>query len=665
MDEDTATEDTATDDIPLGDLLPGLADLPGTPQEALLGGPLRRHLARRDELRWSSLAAISPAEIAAVSGIGPVRTKQILSRLSSFVALKTSRIDRPEPSTPSDLASGLVEAVAEIAAWAVGTGRDGSLLDAISAASDTDSADVPLAQLDWLAQLPTSAICTPEHARTYDPVAVASDLIASFDERERAILDRVLDFDRSAPTLQEIGERFSVSRERIRQIEKRIRTNLDQAIGSPTTRPLGAAADRLRGRLGAAVPARLLVGEFAEYPPDLIDRLILHLAGPYRFDGDWYVLSALGDFSAAVRSTFESVAEDGIAPFAAFVDALMELGLKPEHAKVAVLEAERFRVLDDIVVDWSGSLATKATIALRIAGHPMSSAEIIEFVGPNSDRGLSNQVHADDRIVKVGVNRFALSEWGMDEFPGLVPTMVQRLSSGPMDLEHLRSELSREYAVSPNSVGIMASTHPAFLLESGVVMLRPEDRPYIPDDNIEGTRSCYLIDGVWSWRVPVDHDILRGSGRQIPEAFAVHLGAAPLASGSLDSPVGPIALSWRQYPAIGSLRAAARSLDAVEGDWMFVRRVRPSAIDFRLVPAAAVGDDPEQMLRCLIGAPDSDGDLEQVLADALGLRGSVNHDLAEERAALVARREHDLVELLDRIESEWARAASGSDSPAG
>ncbi|HMR95225.1 MAG TPA: sigma factor-like helix-turn-helix DNA-binding protein, partial [Microthrixaceae bacterium] len=249
MDEDTATEDTATDDIPLGDLLPGLADLPGTPQEALLGGPLRRHLARRDELRWSSLAAISPAEIAAVSGIGPVRTKQILSRLSSFVALKTSRIDRPEPSTPSDLASGLVEAVAEIAAWAVGTGRDGSLLDAISAASDTDSADVPLAQLDWLAQLPTSAICTPEHARTYDPVAVASDLIASFDERERAILDRVLDFDRSAPTLQEIGERFSVSRERIRQIEKRIRTNLDQAIGSPTTRPLVAAADRLRDRL--------------------------------------------------------------------------------------------------------------------------------------------------------------------------------------------------------------------------------------------------------------------------------------------------------------------------------------------------------------------------------------------------------------------------------
>jgi len=31
----------------------------------------------------------------------------------------------------------------------------------------------------------------------------------------------------------------------------------------------------------------------------------------------------------------------------------------------------------------------------------------------------------------------------------------------------------------------------------------------------------------------------------------------------------------------------------------------------------------------------------------------------------VARREHDLVELLDRIESEWARAATGSDSPAG
>lgn len=41
--------------------------------------------------------------------------------------------------------------------------------------------------------------------------------------------------------------------------------------------------------------------------------------------------------------------------------------------------------------------------------------------------------------------------------------------------------------------------------------------------------------------------------------------------------------------------------------------------------------------------------LEVVLADALGLLGTINHDLREERAVLEQRREADLVALLDRI----------------
>ncbi len=471
----------------------------------------------------------------------------------------------------------------------------------------------------------------------------------SFDERERAILDRVLDFDGSAPTLQEIGDRFQVTRERIRQVEVKVRRRLDQALASPETRALVAAADRLRDRLGGAVPSELLVDEFAAYPPDLLDRLILHLAGPYRFDGDWYVLSAIGDFASCVRSTFDSVAEGGVASVAALLDALTELGVRTEYAERAIHSDERLSVRDDIVLDWSGSLATKATIALRIAGRPLSFEELVAFVQPNSERGMSNQEHADDRISRVGVARFALSEWNMEEFHGLVPAMVDRLADGPAALEELRVELAREYAVSPNSVAIIASTHPVFLLEAGKVMLRPPDRPYVPSTDIERTRGCYLIDGVWSWRIPVDRDVLRGSGRQLPEAFAVHLGGAPLSKGSLESPVGPIALSWHQYPSIGSLRAAARSLDAEEGDWLFVRRVRPSGIDFRLVRSDAVPEDPAGAIRALVGAGDSPLDLEQVLADALGLRGSVNHDLAEERAALVARREHDLVDLLDAV----------------
>ena len=136
----------------------------------------------------------------------------------------------------------------------------------------------------------------------------------------------------------------------------------------------------------------------------------------------------------------------------------------------------------------------------------------------------------------------------------------------------------------------------------------------------------------------------------MPEAFAVHLGATPLEKGEVDSPVGAIRVSWFQNPNIGSLRAAARALDADDGDWMFVRRVTPSTIDFQLLRAAEVPADPEGRLKALVGAAGSSASVEKALADALGLRGTVNHDLSEEREKLSARREGDLVELLDQIE---------------
>ena len=54
------------------------------------------------------------------------------------------------------------------------------------------------------------------------------------DPRERAILrDRLLS-DGEEPTLAELGERFQLSRERLRQIEQRLRDRLRRALGEAT-----------------------------------------------------------------------------------------------------------------------------------------------------------------------------------------------------------------------------------------------------------------------------------------------------------------------------------------------------------------------------------------------------------------------------------------------
>ena len=641
--------DPTLDTTPLGDLIPGVASLNGVPGHDQLGGPLTRYLAGHERLTWADVAEMSPSEITRVPNVGPIRTKKILTAVSALVANTGATRQRLESSPENNPAGDVADALAGIAAWAVGTGVRGSLLDAMKAAFASEEVDAPTLELDRLASTPAEKLADPELVVRYDPVRAAEHLLAAFNDRERATLERILDFDRSAPTLQELGEQFDVTRERIRQVETKVKRRLAASLTDVRYAALVAAADRLRDRLGSATPADELVGQFAEYPPDLLDRLILHLAGPYRFDGDWYVLDSLGSFDAAVRSAFESAATDGIAPLDAYRDALSELGVRDEYLDRAIAGDRRLRVVEGDVLEWTGSLATKSVLALRRAGSPLLFDELVQFVGPNSEQGMSNQVHADDRIVKVGVNRFALAEWDMDAFEGVVPTMISRLEAGPREVAMLGEELAVEFGVSPNSVTILASQHPAFLVEHGAVMNRPADRPYEPFTDLVRTRYCYVIDGVWSWRVPVDRDVLRGSGRMVPEAFGVHLGATPLESGSLDSPVGPIMLSWRQFPTMGSMRSLARSLDAEEGDWMFVRRVSPSAIDAVLLRAGDVPADPGGAVRALVGAPRSTGELEKVLADALGLRGTVNHDLTEERAVLADRREHDLVELLDAI----------------
>jgi hypothetical protein len=641
--------DPTLDMTPLAELIPGVAALNGLPGPDQLGGPLCRYLAGHERLTWTEVARMSPSEIARVSNVGPIRTKKVLTAVSALVANAGAARQHLESSAESSPRGQATDVLAGIAAWAVGTGVGGSVLDAVRAAMASGEVDAPRVELERLGSIPAEKLADPDLVLRYDPVLAAEQLLAAFNDRERATLERILDFDGSAPTLQELGEQFSVTRERIRQVETKVKQRLAASLTDVRYTALVAAADRLRDRLGSAIPSDDLVGEFAEYPPDLLDRLILHLAGPYRFDGDWYVLDSLGSFDAAVGSAFDSAATDGIAPLDAYRDALSELGVRDEYLERAITGDRRLRVVGDDVVEWTGSLSTKAVLALRRAGTPLLFDELVQFVGPNSERGMSNQVHADERIVKVGVSRFALAEWNMDTFEGVVPTMITRLQTGPREVTALGQELAEEFGVSPNSVGILATQHPAFLVEHGSVMLRPEDRPYEPFTDLVRTRNCYVIDGVWSWRVPVDRDVLRGSGRALPEAFAVHLGATPLESGTLDSPVGPVMLSWRQFPSIGSMRSLARSLDAEEGDWMFVRRISPSAIDAVLLRAGDVPAEPDRAVRALVGAVGSTGELEKVLADALGLRGTVNHDLSEEREVLVERREHDLVELLDGI----------------
>ena len=101
--------------------------------------------------------------------------------------------------------------------------------------------------------------------------------------------------------------------------------------------------------------------------------------------------------------------------------------------------------------------------------------------------------------------------------------------------------------------------------ESDLVRVREDEEVEIPTD-ISKTANCYLVDEQWSWRATVDSQMMRGSGRLFPNAFARQLGCDLGDKIKVRSAFGDITISWQAGSttgaAIGSIRAALQGLTA-------------------------------------------------------------------------------------------------------
>jgi hypothetical protein len=200
------------------------------------------------------------------------------------------------------------------------------------------------------------------------------------------------------------------------------------------------------------------------------------------------------------------------------------------------------------------------------------------------------------------------------------------------------------------SVVMYAATGPGLIQMGSRVRLRRPDEPYVSHESLGRTPNCFVIDAAWAWRVVVDHDLLRGSGRHLPEAFATHLGLRPGLRLQFESPIKPISIGWGiQYPGIGSLRSVALASGAHDGDFLFVRAAGRSRFDFRVVTRAQLRGVPApDRVALLSGNPAASGDMLTGLATALGFPDPGGAAPEDVMATLSARHDHDLLRALEQ-----------------
>jgi hypothetical protein len=340
---------------------------------------------------------------------------------------------------------------------------------------------------------------------------------------------------------------------------------------------------------------------------------------------------------------------------------LRELGLHHDVHEEWMEAIGGFRRVPGGWLDSSGTIIDQSVRYLTFRGFPMTVEQILEGIGRTdaTARGIRQRLFEDPRTVRVSKSEIGLRAWDYEAYSSIADSMIDELErvGGSMSLDEMVERIVEQFGVSPNSVRRYAARPMFYVDPEGRIQLRPEDQPYEVHDDLLRVPACYELSGTQAaWRVPVDDELLRGSGRHIPEQLAGWLRLRPGHTTSMSNPVRPVALAWRAYatPDIGSLKSFAEELGADRDDWLVLVFDRGGSVEVRRVARPMPGKATPATLAGLVGIELKENAGVQsavsALSRALGTSGVQPAALRSRiRAALEARRDTDILDIADEV----------------
>jgi DNA-directed RNA polymerase specialized sigma24 family protein len=650
------------------DLFPGLAAITETGPVTEASARTRNVLLRCRLGSWSALARITPLQLAGLPNFGRKSFAETVGMvLLSWAAHCRSAptapvpIDRhderptPQPDPPS-VDSRLSE-MSEVLTWLWRETGAETLADALA---------------DWPGSNPPERITAiaetildmriDEMLRLRAPDEFVWRTLFDLPQRDMAILRERVYPDGRAVTLAELAERLHITRERVRQLETRVREHLAAQLtddgdcaglvhlAARTRRAIGYIADG-----GAAIEAvdAAVVASSEEPPRDNLRRnVLLSLIGPHvEEDGLFISDVAARRLDDARRVVADS--QPGTALPESLVGGLIEeLGVPPalEGRLEGLLDVRR---IGGRHVVWRGSMADKAVSVLSVTGEPMTMLALHERVGLECNpRSLAGQVQGDRRIIRRGKEHYGLRSWGGEEYTGILEELEQAIErgGGRIDLEKTVEAFVATFGVSAQSVRSYAADRRFVRNGDGSLSLRTEaDPPPSPRGRpLVETRGVFLLDGVWHLRIEVDHDLLRGSGRLLATGAAVAAGLEPDLTLGFDFGAGSVTFSWSgSQPNIGSLRATALAQGCAEGDLLFLPLAGPEPRQCRVCRAVdrhGASGVIRLALEMGLDAHDLDADDPVPIAHGLGLPAGADWQDVVDR--LRDRGDGELVDLI-------------------
>ena len=403
-----------------------------------------------------------------------------------------------------------------------------------------------------------------------------ASVLEGMDERRR-IIARRRTYARVPEKLAVLGKEFGVSRERTRQLEVRLRWEVEKAASDT----IGRAASWLEKAVGvAARPEKfeMIMGLLAgDAPPQwrtAVEVAIMNAVGYEYLDG------VVGSEAFRVLIERAHTLAPGFANEAGVIDAdaLRErLGAVdvPEWDGLA-RNAGLVRIRDSLVV--RDTRRARVYLALREIGEPSARDVIADVSGLDDNSSLSSLLSSDPLFVRFTKDTWGLSDWTDTPYEGVVDAIIKRIeeAGGEVEVTSLIEDIPARFGVLPATVRNYLGT-PKFRVDGD--MVRIVAAPIATERDLGAARDVvWSPDGTPVLRFVVGMQHLKGNSQKVSVAVAQHLGVG--LDGSVKIPferprgVDDASVIWRSYdpngPEIGRLREALLECGLQPGEEAFV-----------------------------------------------------------------------------------------------